>query len=246
MPHRTFTVEEVADYLHIAPGDVERLLREGGMPHAMRGGRVLFQRGEIDAWASQRILGLPPRRLDAYHEMSMRGTLRVFPNRALIPDLLNPDYVNLELPSKTRASAIRDMVALADRTGRVFDRRGFLASVEAREALCTTALPGGFAILHARQLEAYQFEGSFIVLGRTIQDIPFGASDGRPTRLFFLVCCQDERIHLHTLARLCMIVQKTGVIAQLWEAPDANSAYGMIVAAEQAALRGHQPDKMGA
>ena len=135
--------------------------------------------------ASQRILGLPPRRLDAYHEMSMRGTLRVFPNRALIPDLLKPDTINFELPSKTRASAIRDMVALADRTGRVFDRRAFLASVEAREALCTTALPGGFAILHARQLEAYQFEGSFIVLGRTIQDIPFGASDGRPTRLFF-------------------------------------------------------------
>ena len=241
MPHRIFTVEQVAEYLHLASKDVERLMRESDMPHAVRGGHVLFRRGEIDAWASQRILGLTPRRLDAYHEMSMRGTLEVFPGRALIPDLLKPDYIDLELRSKTRASAIRDMIVLANLTGRVFDARELLASVEAREALCSTALPGGFALLHARQLEAYRFEGSFIVLGRTIQDIPYGATDGRPTRLFFLVCCQDERIHLHTLARLCLIAQKTEVIAQLSEAPNADSAYGLIVAAEQAALQSRQP-----
>jgi PTS system nitrogen regulatory IIA component len=241
MPHRTFTVEEVADYLHLAPGDVEQLLREGGIPHSMRGERVLFQRGEIDEWASQRILGLPPRRLDAYHERSMRGTLTIFPDRELIPCLFKPSYIDLELPSKTRASAMRDMIALAERTGRLFDPRELLSSVQARESLCSTALPGGFALLHARQLEAYRFEESFIVLGRTIQDIPFGAPDGRPTRLFFLVCCQDERIHLHTLARLCLIAQRTDAICQLWEAPDADSAYELVVAAEQTALRNRQP-----
>jgi mannitol/fructose-specific phosphotransferase system IIA component (Ntr-type) len=99
--------------------------------------------------------------------------------------------------------------------------------------------------LHARELKAYRFDGSFIVLGRTIQDIPFGASDGRPTRLFFLVCCQDERIHLHTLARLCLIVQKTDAITQLWEAPDAASAYEMVAAAEQDALRSRHAAKRG-
>jgi PTS system nitrogen regulatory IIA component len=236
MPHRIFSVEQVAAYLHLAPSEIERLMRETDMPHAIRGGQVLFRRGEIDAWASQRILGLKPHRLDAYHERTMQGTLEVFPGRALIPELLKADYIDLELRSKTRASAIRDMVVLANLTGRVFDPRELLTSVEARESLCSTALPGGFALLHARQLEAYRFEGSFIVLGRTIQDIPFSATDGRPTRLFFLVCCQDERIHLHTLARLCLIAQKTDVIAQLQEAPNADSAYEMIVAAEQAAL----------
>ena len=241
MPHRIFTVEQVADYLHLAPSDVERLMRETDMPHAIRGGQMQFRRGEIDAWASQRILGLPPRRLDAYHERSMRGTLEVFPGRALIPELLRPDYIDLELSSKTRASTIRDMIVLANRTGRVFEPRELLASVEAREALCSTALPGGFALLHARQLETYQFEGSFIVLGRTIQDIPFGATDGHPTRLFFLICCQDERIHLHTLARLCLIAQKTDAIARLWEAPDADSAYQVALNAEQAALRDRHP-----
>jgi len=236
MAHRTFNTEELAEYLHLSASDVERLLRESDIPKEERGGRLIFRRSEIDAWASQRILGMPDRRLDAYHEKSMRGTQEIFAHNALIPELLRPAYINLELGSKTRASAIRDMVALAETTGLVFDSRELLASVEARETLCSTALPGGLALLHARNYDAYRFERSFIVLGRTIQRIPFSAPDGGATRLFFLICCQDDRIHLHTLARLCLIAMKTDVLNQLFEAPDATAAYDALVAAEQAVL----------
>jgi PTS system nitrogen regulatory IIA component len=236
MPHTTFTIDQLADYLHVARRHVERLVQEGDIPCALRGGRMLFQRDEIDAWASQRILRLPGRGLDWYHRKTMRGTQQLFPQGALIPALLRPECIELDLPSKTKASVIRDMVALADRTGRVFDPRELLDSVEAREALCSTALPGGLALLHARQHQAFRFEGSFIVLGRTIQAIPFGAPDGRATQLFFLVCCQDDRIHLHTLARLCLLALKTNIIAQLAAATDPGGAYEALVAAEQAVL----------
>lgn len=232
MSHRTFTTEELAEYLHLSASDVERLLRESDIPKVERGGRLTFRRSEIDAWASQRILGMPDKRLDAYHTKSMRGTEEVFPEKALIPELLKTSHINLELTSKTRASAIRDMVALAESTGRVFDPRELLTSIEAREALCSTALPGGLALLHARNYDAYRFESSFIVLGRTIQSVPFGAPDGAPTRLFFLICCQDDRIHLHTLARLCMIATKTDILTQLFDSPDTTTAYDALVAAE--------------
>jgi len=236
MAHRTFTAEELAEYLHLSASDLERLLRETDIPKEERGGRLIFRRSEIDAWASQRILGMPGRRLDAYHEKSMRGTQEIFAHNALIPELIRPSYINLELASKTRASAIRDMVALAEGTGLVFDPRELLTSVEAREALCSTALPGGLALLHARNYDAYRFERSFIVLGRTIQQIPFGAPDGGSSRLFFLMCCQDDRIHLHTLARLCMIAMKTDILNQLFAAADPTAAFDALVAAEQAVL----------
>jgi excisionase family DNA binding protein len=232
MSHRTFTPEELAEYLHLSDSDVERLLRETDIPKIERGGHVTFRRSEIDGWASQRILGMPDKRLDAYHTKSMRGTEEIFPEKALLPELLKTSYINLDLTSKTRSSAIRDMVALAESTGRVFDPRELLTSIEAREALCSTALPGGFALLHARNYDAYRFESSFIALGRTIQSIPFGAPDGGSTRLFFLICCQDDRIHLHTLARLCMIATKTNILTQLFEAPDPTAAYDALVAAE--------------
>ncbi len=231
-----FTVDQLADYLHVARRHVERLVQEGDIPCALRGGRMLFQRDEIDAWASQRILRLPGQGLDWYHRKTMRGTQQQFPQGALVPVLLRPEYIELGLASKTKASAIRDLVALANGTGRVFDPRELLDSVESREALCSTALPGGLALLHARQHQPYRFDGSFIVLGRTIQAIPFGAPDGRATRLFFLVCCQDDRIHLHTLARLCLMAVKTNIIADLSAASDCAGAFDALVTAEQTVL----------
>jgi PTS system nitrogen regulatory IIA component len=74
------------------------------------------------------------------------------------------------------------------------------------------------------------------VLGRTFQAVPFGATDGRPTRVFFMICCGDDRIHLHTLARLCLIAQKTDVIAQLHDVATASEAYEAMVAAEKGVL----------
>lgn len=236
MPHRTLTVDELTAYLHLAPGDVERLMRETDLPYTLRGGRPVFVRGEIDAWASRRLLGLPEKRLAAYHTKSVRGTREIFPDGALIPELLRTDYIDVALTSRTRASVVRDMVALAERTGRVFDPKELVQSIEEREALCSTALPGGFALLHARHHEEYRFEGSFVVLGRTVQPVPFSAPDGRPTQLFFLVCCEDDRIHLHTLARLCLLAMNTDIIAQLFAAPDASSAYEALVQAERAVL----------
>jgi excisionase family DNA binding protein len=236
MPHRTLTIEELTEYLHLSQGDVERLMRETDIPHTIRGGRAVFQRTEIDEWASKRILGLPSKRLDAYHAKSVRGTREIFPHLALIPDLLRPEYIDLALPSKTRSSIVRDMVGLAERTGRVLDARELLATVNERETLCSTALPGGLALLHARNHAAYRFEGSFFVFGRTIQPVPFGAPDGRPTRLFFLICCEDDRIHLHALARLCLMAMKTDLVNSLLNVETPAAAYETFVAAETLVL----------
>ena len=236
MPHRNLTTDELAEYLHLAPEDVERLLRETDLPHTVRGGRRVFRRGEIDAWASRRILGLPAKRLDSYHEKTAHGTREIFPDGALIPELMRVAYIDLALHSRTRASVIRDMVGLAERTGRVLEPRELVKSVEEREALCSTALPGGLALLHSRHHTEYSFEGSFVVLGRTVQTVPFGAPDGGSTLLFFLVCCDDDRIHLHTLARLCLLTTKTDIVTQLLTAPDASAAYDALVNAERAVL----------
>jgi len=232
MSPRTLTIDELAEHLHVARRHVERLIKEGDIPCTMRGGRMYFQRDEVDAWASQRLLRLPGESLDWYHQKTMQGTRQLFPRAALIPALLEPGYIDLALTAKTKAALIRDMVGLAERTGRVFDPRELRDSVEAREALCSTALPGGLALLHARQHQPFRYEGSFIVLGRTIQPIPFGAPDGRTSRLFFLICCEDERIHLHTLARLCLLALKTDILTALLEASGPTVAYDALVTAE--------------
>jgi len=241
MPHRILTIDEVADYLHQSRADIERLVKFDGMPHSRRGEHVVFLRSEVDAWASQRILGLPQKRLADYHQKSTRGTQAVLHQDTLMPGRLRPQFIAPALASKTKKSVLRDMVALADSTGLLTDVHELLTSVEEREELCSTALPGGLALLHARFHHPYRFESSFMVVGRTIQDIHFGAPDGRPSRLFFLICCQEDRLHLHILARLCLMAQKTDLIARLLDADDAQTMYDVLLDSEQTVLYGKKP-----
>lgn len=236
MPYRTFGLEEVARYLHLNREDVSRLVKNQDIPFERLGGRLIFRKVEIDGWASSRILGMHGRRLDEYHVKSSRDALPIVAHEALLPDRLRPEFIEPALPAKTKASVLREICALAEKTGRVCDPTRLLESLEAREALCSTGLPGGLALLHTRNPEPYLFESPFLVLGRTVQQIPFGAPDGRPTDLFFLIACPDERLHLHVLARLCLMVQRTDVLAQLREAADAQAMFQTLVAAEAAVL----------
>ena len=237
MPHRTFDIEEVARYLHLSRADIERLVKNRDVPFERHGKRLVFQKIEIDAWASQRILGLQGSRLADYHDKSSQATRDYLPHEAIFPEMLQPEFIQPAMPAKTKASVMREMAALAGKTRRVCDPAGLLSSLEAREALCSTGLPGGMALLHCRSPESYLFDSPFIVLGRTVQEIPFGAPDGQPTRLFFLVCCPDDRLHLHTLARLCLVAQKTDLLLQLGEARDSPAIYCAIIAAEEEVLK---------
>jgi len=229
-------VEAVADYLHLTPAEVEQRVKDREIPFEKRGDRVVFRKGDIDAWASQRILEFPSHRLAVYHEQSTRLTRKILPHQTILPEMLAAGAIASAMTSKTKSSVLHDLVALADKTGQLNDAKTLIESLEAREELCSTALPGGFAVPHLRSQEPYLFQTSFLVVGRTIQEIHFGAPDGEPTNLFFLICCQDDRLHLHTLARLCLVAQKTKVLDQLRAAPDAHAMRDALIAAEQEIL----------
>ena len=241
MPYQMFSIEEAARYLHLTSADVEQRVKDREIPFEKRGDRVMFRKRDIDAWASQRILGLPEQRLEEYHQKSTRGTREFLPDEAILPEMLDRGAVNSAMTSKTKSSVLRDLVALAEKTGQLTDPKELLESLETREELCSTALPGGLAIPHPRFHQPYLFESSFIVVGRPIQEIHFGASDGEPTDLIFLLCCQDDRIHLHMLSRLCLMAQKTEMLSQLRAAPDASAIRDCIIAAEREVLVDRKP-----
>ena len=236
MPYRTFGIEEVARYLHLSRADIEGLVAGRDIPFERHGGRLVFRKVDIDAWASQRILGLEGRGLAEYHQKSSHGARQIVAQEAIMPEMIRPGFIEPALKAKTKASVLRQMAALAARTGRVCDEQALLEGLEAREELYSTGIPGGLALLHSRNPESYLFERAFVALGRTIQQIPFGAPDGRATDLFFLIGCPDERMHLHTLARLCLMAQETDLLAELREAVDGDAMCQRILGAEQAVL----------
>lgn len=236
MPFHLLSLGGVADYLHLTTAEVEQRVANREIPFEKRGKRIVFRKQEIEDWASRRVLDLPGQPLAVYHGKTTRDTKKIVANEAILAQMLDQGAVAPAMASKTRASVLCDLVTLAEKTGHLCDAKDFLERLKLREDLCSTALPGGFALPHARFHESNFFDTSFIVVGRTIQGIHFGASDGEPTHLFFLVCCQDDRLHLHTLARLCLIAKRGNVLDQLLDAPDRQILKEILVATEKGIL----------
>ncbi len=237
MPFRILNIDEVARHLNMTGTDIDRLVKDGDIPFERRGDRVVFRQVDVDVWASQRILKFSSSRLAEYHQKSSQRSRKLLQREALLPELLRPDCIAPAMTAKTKASIVRDLAALADRTGLVCDAAELVASLLAREKLCSTAMPGGVAFLHPRQQQPYLLQSSFLMVGRTIQPIHFGSPDGQPTDLFFLLCCQSDLLHLHALARLCMMVQKTDLLAELRAGTDASALHEGLLRAEQTVIK---------
>ena len=238
MPFRYFNIEEVTDYLHVKREDVERLVQYQEVPFEKQGGRVVFQKKEIDAWASARIMGFDKDDLHDYHAQTSAKYHDLSDTHALIPELLKPTWMLPEMECRTKGSLIRQMLDLADKTDLVCYPEDLAESIEQREQLCSTALPDGVALLHPRHHEPYMFDDSFMVFGRTIQAVHCGAPDGHMTDLFFMICCQDDRIHLHVLARLCVICMSTDCLDRMRSVHTAEEMYDALVAAEMEVISG--------
>ncbi len=237
MPHRTLTLKEAALYLHLPCGDVEDLIRHHEIEAQAQGARIVFRRRDVEAWALRHVLALPSKRLSLYHRRTSDSTRPISPQARILGALARIEAIEPALPSKTKPSVLRDMVAVADRTDLLCQPRELLASLEERESLCSTALADGIALLHPRSHDPYMALESFIGLGRALRPIPFGAADGRQTDLFFLICCLDDRLHLHVLARLCLLCKQPGFLAGLRAAVSAGEMLAALRHAEDQALR---------
>lgn len=236
MPYKVFNVDEAAVYLHVPREALDRLVKNKEIPFQVQGGRTVFTRCEIDAWASQRILRLSGESLDAYHRATSRDASRDDSADLIMPALVRAEWVEPELKSRTASGVVRDMVQVAERSQRVCESRDLLRLLQEREALCSTAVPGGMALLHPRHHAPFMFTESFIAVGTTIQGVPFGAPDGDLTDIFFLICCQDDRTHLHTLARLCAMCQKTRMLDDIRGTRTAAEIADAIAASERILL----------
>lgn len=237
MPFRVFNLAEAADYLHLLESTVEELARRGDIPSERQGGRLVFRHNAVDEWASRRLLGFTQEKLQDFHSRSTAKYHDLAADAEIISGLVKPEWIAPRMTCRSKASVIHEMVELADSTGLLCYKSELLESVLEREKLCSTALSGGLALLHPRCHEPYMFEDSFIVVGKTIAQIPFGSPDRSTTDIFFLICCQDDRIHLHVLARLCMMCHQTGLLMDMRETDDPKDIMQLLVDSEMQVIK---------
>ena len=225
--------QQVASYLDLDVREVIKLASRGQIPCRKVRGEFRFRQAEIDHWVESRMPTLGADRLAGIekgvtaHHGDEPGSLEICP---LIP----PNGLAVPFLARTREGVIRDLVDLADAAGLVYGRVDLIDEIRRREELCSTALMPWVALPHPRRPVPYDIAESFIVVGSAPGGIPYGAEDGSLTRLFFLICCKDERTHLHVLARLARMLHADQNVEKLLAAEGREKLRDILLTLEAA------------
>lgn len=111
----------------------------------------------------------------------------------LLPSLLAPERILLDVPADSKDKLYEEVGArLADLLQ--IPARTITTSLLAREKLGSTGLGQGVAIPHGRIKGLKQAFGCFI---RTRTPVPFGAPDGLPVNLIFVLLVPEQATDLH-------------------------------------------------
>ncbi|MBI4510453.1 MAG: PTS sugar transporter subunit IIA [Deltaproteobacteria bacterium] len=226
---RLLTVRELADYMQMNERTVLKLAGSGALPAAKIGGQWRFKREVIDAWLAEEMQG---------GEDDENLELAEVPDGAGMPlvDLLDEKSIISELEAKDKVGAIEMLAARAFSNGWLKDKPWFVGAVVEREALASTAMDGGVAFLHTRQRNAKKIARPFIVVGRSHQGIDFGAPDGKPTYLFFLLGLKFDKLHLPILGRLARILKRPEIVRTLRAAPTLQRIRDTLLHEDQRSL----------
>jgi PTS system nitrogen regulatory IIA component len=232
MSYRNMDAAGLARWIGMDPREVRRLAERGVLPAQQVGGDWRFNAAQMLDWLQRELHSLEAVQIRNLEEaMTTAGS-----EAAFVSPLLALERIELDLRAKSRASVLRELVALADRSGALHDAAGLIAACEEREALASTALTGGIALPHPRRPLAYATARPLLCLGRVPAGVPYGAPDGRLTDLFVLVCSHDDREHIRTLARLAGLLS-TELPDALRECATPDEALSQVVAAELRLLR---------
>lgn len=231
MPFRNMSLEEFARHIGLDLREVEKLATRGKLPGERIGGRWRFNRARVTEWLQQEMPSLPEERL-LQVERAMTSDNPEASEPDFVTGLISRPGVDLCLRANSRTSILRELVALAERTGLLYDPSGLFDALVEREGMCSTALPNGVAIPHPRQPMPYVSAEPFICLARVPQGIPFGAAGGVLSHLFFLICNHDDRSHLYVLARLMRILDRE-TVDSLRNLDDADAGLALLMQREE-------------
>ncbi|MDX1531520.1 MAG: PTS sugar transporter subunit IIA [Rhodothermales bacterium] len=159
--------------------------------------------------------------------MSATGSLH-------IAELLKPEAVRIGLPGTEKAVLIDALVDLLDTYGdAVIDLARVRADVHDREAQMSTGVGKGLALPHARSAAVRDTVAAFAT---TAEPVEFGAIDGSPVRLVFLLVGPEmERSrHIKLLSRVSRLMNRDAFRKGLLAARTSEEALALFRDAEAA------------
>lgn len=231
-----FTLQELAVYLHLDEKTVFKLVQTGKLPGVSLDGKWRFKRRQIDEWLEQQLVG------DDGDAGEWPGLVDLDDAMKLpLDDLLPDQAIIADLKATQPLAVIEELAGRAFSAGWLTDKPWFVGAVVEREALASTAMEGGVAFLHTRAKDKGKIARPFLVVGRSWSGIPFGAPDGKPTYLFFLMGLKFDRLHLPILGRLARALRNPATIARLRALSSPQQIRAVLLKEDGAARAGQTP-----
>lgn len=223
------TLQELANYLHLDEKTVFKLVHTGKIPGHAIDGKWRFKRSQIDEWLEDQLVGDDTDFAELPDGMKLP-----------LEDLL-PDHAIVALKANTPLTVIEELAGRAFSAGWLTDKPWFVGQIVERESLSSTAMEGGVAFLHTRARDKGKIARPFLVVGRSWSGIPFGAPDGKPTYLFFLMGLKYDRLHLPVLGRLARALRNPQTIAKLRALSSPEQVRALLLKEDEAARAGLTP-----
>jgi mannitol/fructose-specific phosphotransferase system IIA component (Ntr-type) len=156
------------------------------------------------------------------------------PNQRLsIAELLDPTAIQMSLRGTRRDQILQELVslvpALRDRSEA---REALLHALREREEMHSTGIGDGLALPHTRTTLGGLVGEPMIVFGRHASGVSYGAIDGKPVHLFFLLLTTSITQHLHVLARMSRLLRAPQLREKLMTAPTPEALIGCMQQAE--------------
>ena len=144
-----------------------------------------------------------------------------------LQDLTDPELIFPHLEGTDRNSVLRSLARKMAERGRVTDAEELYTRLAEREELGSTGVGSGVAIPHCK-MEG--LERVLMAIGILDQAIDFGALDGAPVRLFFLIVSpqRSPAAHLQCLAAISSWVKVEGHVEDLQELDDPIVIYSAL------------------
>lgn len=154
-------------------------------------------------------------------------------NRIELAELFSRGAIKLDLvgngPDAVLAELVDQIREIAEQPAA---RETLLRALHEREALHSTGIGDGIALPHARNALVGLVDHPLLVFGRHKEGINYGALDGIPSRLFFLLVAPTVTEHLAILARLSRILRVPKLRKGLLAADSPQKVISLIREAE--------------
>ncbi|MEZ8319413.1 PTS fructose transporter subunit IIABC [Vibrio splendidus] len=146
----------------------------------------------------------------------------------MITTLINQDLIKLSLSANSKEDVFKELIDVLYAQGRISDKAQFLADIKAREEQGNTGFEEGIALPHAKSSAVIK---PAVVIGVHQQGIEYGADDGQPSKLFFMIASPDggDNHHIEVLAELSSKLIEEGFIESFMNAQSEQEALELLL-----------------